>query len=53
MPHSQLKTHIEELIRNAYNTRVTSHMALGKDYAYGTSRPVANTHNLINGEPVS
>ena len=46
IPHSQLKTHMEELIRNAYTTRDGSHMALGKDYAYWTSRPVANTHNL-------
>ena len=45
-PHSQLKTRMEELIRNAYNTRDASHMALGKDYAYWTSRPVANTRNL-------
>ena len=37
---------LEELIRNAYNTRDASHMALGKDYAYWTSRPVANTRNL-------
>ena len=46
IPHSQLKTRMEELIRNAYNTRDASHMALGKDYAYWTSRPVANTRNL-------
>ena len=46
IPHSQLKTHMEELIRNAYNTRDASHMALGRDYAYWTSRPVANTRNL-------
>ena len=44
--HSQLKTRMEELIRNAYNTRDASHMALGRDYAYWTSRPVANTRNL-------
>ena len=37
---------LTELIRNAYNTRDASHMALGKDYAYWTSRPVANTCNL-------
>ena len=30
--HSQLKTFIKELIRNANNTRDASHMALGKDY---------------------
>ena len=50
IPHSQLKTRMEELIRNAYNTRDASHIALGRDYAYWTSRPVsrpvANTHNL-------
>ena len=48
IPHSQLKTRMEELIRNAYNTntRDASHMALGRDYAYWTSRPVANTRNL-------
>ena len=33
--------------RNAYNTRDASHMALGRDYAYWTSRPVANTRNLM------
>ena len=44
--HSQLKTRMEELIRNAFSTRDASHMALGKDYAYWTSRPVANTRNL-------
>ena len=38
---------MEELIRNAYNTRDVSHMALGKDYAYWTSRPVANTRNQL------
>ena len=37
---------MEELIRNAYNTRDASHMALGKDYAYWTSRPLANIRNL-------
>ena len=46
IPHSQLKTRMEELIRKAYNTRDASHMALGRDYAYWTSRPVANTRNL-------
>ena len=46
IPHSQLKTRMEKLIRNAYNTRDASHMALGKDYAYWTSRPVANIRNL-------
>ena len=46
IPHSQLKTRMEELIRNAYNTRDASHMTLGKDHAYWTSRPVANTRNL-------
>ena len=33
IPQSQLKTHMEELIRNAYSTRDASHIALGKDYA--------------------
>ena len=37
---------MEELIRNTYNTRDASHMALGKNYAYWTSRPVANSRNL-------
>ena len=46
IPHSQLKTRMEELIRNAFSTRDASHMALGKDYAYWTSRHVANTRNL-------
>ena len=46
IPHSQLKTRMEELIRNAFSTRDASHMALGKDYAYWTSRPVADTRNL-------
>ena len=46
IPHSQLKTRMEELIRNAFNTRDASHMALGKDYAYWTSRHVANSRNL-------
>ena len=46
IPHSQLKTRMEELIRNAFSTRDASHMALEKDYAYWTSRPVANTCNL-------
>ena len=46
IPHSQLKTRMEELIRNAYSTRDAYHTVLGKDYAYWTSRLVANTHNL-------
>ena len=34
IPHSQLKTRMEKLIKNACNTRDAAHMALGKDYAY-------------------
>ena len=34
---------MEELIRNAYSTGDASHIALGKDYAYWTSRLVANS----------
>ena len=52
IPHSQLKTRMEELIRNAFSTRDASHMALGKDYAYWTSRPVANTRNLMMNQLV-
>ena len=39
IPRSQLKTCMEELIRNEYYARDASHVALGKDYAYWTSRP--------------
>ena len=40
------KQGMEELIRNAYSTRDISHIISGNDYAYWTSRPIANTHNL-------
>ena len=35
---------MEEL--NAYSARDTSHIISGNDYAYWTSRLLANTHNL-------